>query len=198
MSYIYLLVLSCVLLALTVKSLTLAPVRNETRLTSTYMDCGSTPYCGIIVLERGGGPSAYAHSEPCLHGLWPEVPSYGDSLCVSPLGNVNASVSPYMLCYTDASFATHEWQAHGYCASSTPQDFFNQACNLSYGPLATMTTMKTAGATVQDMASEFTKEGYQVWYVDTTNDQVELVVCAGSNKVWKYSTIANFPINCPK
>ena len=178
MSYIYLLILSCVLLATTVKSLSPAPVRNETRLTSTFMDCGSTPYCGILVLERGGGPNAYAHSEPCLHGLWPEVPSYGDSNCVYPLGDANASVTPYMLCYTDASFATHEWQAHGYCAASTPQDFFNQACNLSYSPLATMTSMKKAGATVQDMASEFTKEGYQVWYVDTTNDHQTTIIKA--------------------
>lgn len=124
------------------------------------------------------------------------MPSYGDSECVVPAGDINANVANYMLCYTDASFATHEWQAHGYCASSTPQDFFKQACNLSYGPLATMTTMKSAGATIQDMASELTSEGYQVWLVDTTNDQVELTVCAGSNKQWKFSTIANFATTC--
>ena len=114
MGYIFLIALCFAAAIVAVNSIML---RDESRLTTACMECGAAPYCGLIVLERGGGPSAYSHSEPCLHGLWPEVPSYGDSDCVVPAGDINANVTAYMDCYTDSSFATHEWQAHGYCAS---------------------------------------------------------------------------------
>ena len=59
-----------------------------------------------------------------------------------------------------------------------------------------MTDMKAAGDSLEDMATEMENEGYQVWFIDTTQSQLELVCCAGSDKVWKMSTVADFTKNC--
>merc|ERR1712159_251697 len=78
------------------------------------MDCGSAPLCGVLVLESGHGTGKYAHSNPVVHGVWPETGSYGSSKCIK----LQDSSSPTKLAafYDDLSFETHEWQEHGVCA----------------------------------------------------------------------------------
>jgi hypothetical protein len=49
---------------------------------ANFLDCGSAPYCGILVLERGDGPGNYNHAVPSVHGLWPQDKEYGTSQCV--------------------------------------------------------------------------------------------------------------------
>ena len=162
------------------------------------MKCGDAPFCGVLTLQSGDGPNEYNHDEPSIHGLWPQVPDYGDSDCVKPEGDSNADVSKYMDCYTDEDFAVHEWQHHGICAASTPDSYFSQACSLATDPLSTMSDEKSSGSDINEMADALEKEGYEVWYVDNTNMQVELVVCAGSNTNWKFSSVSDFSKNCGK
>ena len=51
----------------------------------TPMECGArVNVCGIITLESGLGDGVYAHKEPSVHGLWPEVGTYGTSSCIAP------------------------------------------------------------------------------------------------------------------
>ena len=165
---------------------------------STYMNCGSAHFCGVLALESGDGPGNYHHEEPGLHGLWPQVDPYGDSPCVSPEGDKSASVVQYMTCYTDEEFAEHEWTNHGYCAASTPDSFFTQACDLSYAPLKVMTSIKDSGGDIDEMATTLETKGYEVWSIDNTNSQVSLVVCAGSDKKWKFSSVSTFKSDCGK
>ena len=117
---------------------------------TTTMDCGSTPYCGVLVLERGGGSGVYSHEVPCVHGLWPETGEYGDSKCVKPGGNPVTEI-PSVPCYKDVSFQNHEWITHGICAANSPEVFFTQVCNLSNEPLKLMVIMKSKGDSLSQM-----------------------------------------------
>ena len=163
---------------------------------SNYMDCGISPYCGVLTLETGDGDGNYHHQYPQLHGLWPQVPDYGNSNCVTPPGNKSIDVEKYMNCYTDPSFAQHEWTTHGFCADNNPESFFNQACTLAVEPLETMTQMKENGNSLEEMATALENEGYGVVFIDTSEFQIELSCCAGNNGEWKMSTITNFSKQC--
>jgi len=165
-------------------------------LRGSSMDCGSAPYCGVLTLETGDGDGNYEHEYPQLHGLWPQVPDYGNSECVSPAGDSSIDIEQYMDCYTDADFAQHEWEAHGVCAASTPDSFFTQACNLASAPVATMTTMKANGDSLDDMAAALTKDGYDVVFIDYSESQLELACCAGSDGKWKMSAVSDFSNDC--
>ena len=51
---------------------------------NTFMDCGTAPVCGVLTLETGWGGGLYGHDTPTVHGLWPQVPPYGNSACLLP------------------------------------------------------------------------------------------------------------------
>lgn len=157
----------------------------------SYMDCGNAPYCGVLVLERGGGSGNYNHASPAVHGLWPETGNYGSSGCIG--GDRNAQI-PTVSCYTDYSFQQHEWTSHGVCASNDPNTFFNTVCDLSSGPLQQMAQLKQNGYSLSQMASALSNSGYPVYNSNAGNDQLELSVCAGSDGVWKLS--ADFNTDC--
>jgi hypothetical protein len=57
---------------------------NVDTRSATYMECGSAPLCGVLVLQTGLGPGTYHHSNPLVHGLWPETGQYGTSQCIRP------------------------------------------------------------------------------------------------------------------
>lgn len=171
---------------------------NTTKRGSSTMDCGSAPFCGVLTLETGDGPNEYHHEDPILHGLWPQVGSYGNSECVVPEGNPNEDASSSMRCYTDADFAQHEWEAHGVCAASSPFSYFTQACALAKSPLSVMSSLKSSGSSLNDMAVALENKGYEVWFVDDYYSQLELVICAGSNKKWKFSSVSQFSQDCGK
>ena len=83
------------------------------------MDCGGTAVCGVLTLESGLGKGVYA-GKPGVHGLWPEVGSYGTSQCVAPSSSTASPTKVYS-CYDTGesgqlSFETHEWTKHGVCA----------------------------------------------------------------------------------
>jgi ribonuclease I len=64
----------------------------------------------------------YHHAAPTIHGLWPEVGSYGTSQCVKPADFTDPT--EVHGCYAAdggpdsaiISFETHEWDKHGECA----------------------------------------------------------------------------------
>lgn len=58
---------------------------SDVRDGGSTMTCGSgVGLCGLLTLESGYGTGNYQHDSPVVHGLWPEVPSYGTSMCIAP------------------------------------------------------------------------------------------------------------------
>ena len=164
-------------------------------VSSNSMNCGLAPYCGVLTLERGGGFGVYSHDVPSVHGLWPEIGSYGNSKCVIPPGNPKTDI-PTVSCYTDKSFQQHEWETQGVCASNSSIDFFYQVCNLSSKPLQTITELKAKGYYINEMVNFLETDGYEIFNIDEVNDQLELSVCAGEDRLWKFSKVSEFDINC--
>jgi hypothetical protein len=94
-------------------------------------------------------------------------------------------------------FETHEWEKHGECAGTVDvDDFFGQVCALSKAPLAVLETAKEANKNFADMTQALKDSGYPVWGVDSTNDQLELSVCAGNDGKWIIAKVADFPSKC--
>ena len=89
---------------------------------------------GVVVLESGYGSGTYSHDEPCVHGLWPQTPTYGSSECVA--ASSNSTPTELYSCYDDLSFEQHEWEQHGLCAGvNDAGDFFTQLCSITAAPL---------------------------------------------------------------
>jgi len=171
---------------------------------TTSMNCGTgVGLCGLLTLESGFGSGNYEHSEPVVHGLWPETGTYGTSECITPESTADPQV--VYSCYdqrgeTEAeclSFEQHEWDSHGICSGATnAADFFQQVCLLSEAPLAVMNATRNSGGDLSDMATALTKNGYEVYYIDTVNSQLELSACAGPDTRWILSPVADFPSVC--
>jgi len=168
------------------------------------MDCGSgVKLCGVLTLESGFGTGNYEHTEPVVHGLWPEVSPYGTSSCIAP-GDTTDPTEVYT-CYnqrgeTDSqclSFEQHEWEAHGVCAGADDaEDFFTQVCTLSVAPLAVMNATRQSGGDLTAMATALEDAGYSVFNIDDSNSQVELAVCAGPDTRWVLAAVEDFPTVC--
>ncbi len=89
------------------------------------MDCNGAETCGVVVLETGMGTGYYKHDRPSVHGLWPQIGSYGTSACIPAQDPavVDAYLPP---CYNNdeakadlthqQDFVKHEWQKHGSCS----------------------------------------------------------------------------------
>lgn len=168
------------------------------------MTCGPTvKLCGILTLESGYGPGAYNHPLPGVHGLWPENGEYGTSQCIAPVSTADP-VKVYS-CYNDTSqtddsnlsFEIHEWEKHGVCAGvKNSDDYFTQICALAAAPINIMTKVKNQGGDLDAMAKAVTREGYEIYEVDTTDSQLELSACAPSTGKWVLSAMADFAKNC--
>jgi len=74
-------VLMCLLVLAASRELAQLPLIQSP---NSYMDCGSAPACGVLTLETGFGEGYYEHDLPVIHGLWPQVPPYGNSACLTP------------------------------------------------------------------------------------------------------------------
>lgn len=171
-----------------------------------YMDCGDAYLCGVLTLETGLGPGAYRHNFVSVHGLWPEVGSYGSSACIKPSSSP-ADPSKVYSCYdhpggsgmAPLDFETHEWEKHGTCAGvKDAADFFSQLCSISKDPLEVMDAAKKAGhVDLSGYESRLTSAGYEVFSTDTANMQLMLSACAGDDGKWKLAAVANFSDKCP-
>lgn len=167
------------------------------------MDCGEgVPLCGVLTLETGRGGGTYRHSEPVVHGLWPQVPRFGNSECLAPLD----SVAPHKVyrCYDqageshsrDLGFERHEWAAHGRCAgAASAEDFFEQVCDLADAPLRVMAGARAADMDLVDTVDALQRAGFCVWN-HGSNQQVELSTCAGHDGRWRLADSADFERVC--
>ena len=170
------------------------------------MDCGDSHLCGVLALETGYGDGYYEHTEVSVHGLWPETYGYGTSKCIAPGDAAEPSIvySCYAATSDDAvdaahqlTFEQHEWDSHGVCAGvDDAEDFFTQICTLSAPPLARMETLREANATLQEMAADLEKAGYEVFYTDSLNSQIMLSACAPPSGNWVLAPQANFSSIC--
>jgi len=177
------------------------------------MDCNGVKLCGVLALESGFGSRNYEHSDPTVHGLWPQVPPYGNSQCIAPKESTVTREKHY--CYKSAGsrqawFQNHEWTKHGICAGARNDDhFFDQVCDLSDEPLALMDRVRDEKTgPCQKQASEPDQERcflkiisevekkFPVYSVDQYNDQIMLSACAGVDGIWKLASAPNFQKLC--
>lgn len=166
------------------------------------MDCGrNVSLCGVLTLETGLGSGVYEHDEPCVHGLWPETGTYGNSECVAPSGSTADPTRVYT-CYEasgdDAvSFEVHEWEKHGECAGvESAEDYFDQVCKMARAPVAVLALTRRRGGDFQDMAVALRAAGYEIFSEDTTNMQFSLSACSTPDHTWVLSAVHDFQSNC--
>mmetsp|Transcript_114478 Transcript_114478/g.296610 ORF Transcript_114478/g.296610 Transcript_114478/m.296610 type:complete len:319 (+) Transcript_114478:82-1038(+) len=166
------------------------------------MECGANvPLCGLLTLQTGLGTGVYHHNKPMVHGLWPEVGSYGSSKCIKPEDPTPPStVYP---CYADPDepdtlgFEQHEWEKHGECAGAKDQsDYFDQVCRLSTAPLAALRKARDAGQDFNAMADSLQSAGFCVFSLSTYEKQIMLSACAGADRRWKLADVSDFSRVC--
>lgn len=169
------------------------------------MECGDkVGLCGVIAVSSGLGGGNYKHDTPSVHGLWPEVGSYGNSQCIKPTGST-ADPTGVVSCYKDTGgeeshivqFEQHEWDKHGQCAGAVDATgFLTTVCDLAAKPLAIMAATRTAGGDLTAMGAAISKAGYEIFSTDPANSQLMLSACASSDKTWKLALVADFPTAC--
>lgn len=170
---------------------------------STRMRCGDGVHlCGVLTLQTGLGSGVYHHDEPHVHGLWPEVPQYGDSECIAP--SKPSAPSKLHSCYDqkgtprnrDIDFQKHEWESHGVCAGAkNADDFFQQVCHLAEGPIRVMQGARAAHLDLSDTVDTLQRSRYCVWSTGTQK-QIELSACARSDGRWVLADVNDFPKVC--
>lgn len=125
-----------------------------------FMDCRAAPLCGVLTLETGLGGGKYQHDQPVVHGLWPQVDSYGTSSCTAPRSV--AKPTALAACYAPTApsaeaalaFERYEWGKHGVCAGTVDAaDYLDQLCSLAAAPLAEMSRARRAGLGLDETAA---------------------------------------------
>jgi hypothetical protein len=174
------------------------------------MSCGGSALCGVLVLETGFGSGFYRHDQPTVHGLWPQVPPYGDSSCAEPISRQGISGIPS--CYQTAEgaadpshqeeFVSHEWSKHGTCSGTRSEaDFFGQVCGLARAPLQMMATHHQEGSDLDALASDLRSAGFAVYDIDPENGQLLLSACGNQDSndgayEWRLAPVDQFAAVC--
>lgn len=154
--------------------------------------CNMSDLCGVLTLQTGYGPIGSMYNHRGVHGLWPQVFPYGDSVCFKPFNISMELPSKVYSCYANpfrtktqiVEFETHEYLKHGICSGVNSSDmYFNQVCQLSNKPLQLMNSYC--------IHNEYTKCISildQYFYINNQYDstaQVELIACYNYNlKTW--------------
>ena len=172
------------------------------------MNCGTVEDCGVLTLQTGlASPvtqnqrDLYVHTEPVVHGLWPETGKYGTSDCTRPSKSSEQPSKVYP-CYAHAAgpehFEDHEWEKHGKCAGvSDADDYFQQVCSLSRKPLQIMRSVRQVGSTnLTDYASALRQKGFSVFGMDDQHMQIELSACRDPNQQWHLAAPEHFEDVC--
>jgi len=167
------------------------------------MDCRTAPLCGVLTLETGLGGGKYQHDQPVVHGLWPQVDSYGSSSCTAPLSV--AKPAALAACYAPTApsaeaalgFERYEWGKHGVCAGTVDAaDYLDQLCSLAAAPLTEMSRARRAGLGLDESAASLRQAGFALWAVDARHSQLELSACAGTDGRWKLAGVGEFDSAC--
>jgi hypothetical protein len=174
------------------------------------MSCGGAELCGVLALETGLGEGNYRHDTPSVHGLWPEVPPYGNSACIAPASH--APPKPGLpSCYNNPAanpdhqswFVEHEWSKHGVCAGAgSEDDYFAQICAISSGPLRAMATARKAGGDLYDLVRAVHDAGYPIFNIDRHDSQIMLSACARRDSrrsnafIWQLAKVTDFATAC--
>ena len=182
-----------------------AAVFSANPVHAAFMDCDGAPLCGVLTLETGLGRGVYEHREPALHGLWPQTGKYGSSQCIAPTKS-EAGPGRLFPCYESSEvaprkqlqFEVHEWEKHGTCAGTRDaEDYLQQACELSGGPLRVLAAERRSGALDLDVyARALGKAGYHVSDTDQRTMQLELSACASNDGRWTLASPADFRSRC--
>eukprot|EP00924_Labyrinthula_sp_SR-Ha-C_P011303 snap_masked-scaffold_36-processed-gene-0.23-mRNA-1 protein AED:0.06 eAED:0.11 QI:0/-1/0/1/-1/1/1/0/188 len=173
-------------------------------ITSKTLNCGRAKVCGILVLESGYGKNVYHHRTPMVHGLWPQVPPYGTSVCLHPAQTfLPDQVYP---CYKDVDenndhqlkFETHEWLKHGTCSGvKNSSDYFHQVCSLAKDPLKRMKEIEQQSSSFLTLAKEISKSGFPLFDIDNAEKQLYLSACLNRKKgKWFLAKIDDFVLLC--
>lgn len=196
--YIYILFIIIILIYLSVSKY----------LFKKKMKCGkNVRLCGVLTLPTGLGEGAYKYSKPYVHGLWPEVGKYGNSICKRPNDpKVLHSRITTAHCYqkknapndSTSNFITHEFKKHGECSGvKNENDYFRQICKLSENPLKIMKRVRNNN--IKDIniyANELQKAGYSVWDTNDKTSEVQLSACSDSSGNWILENPKNFTKVC--
>lgn len=147
--------------------------------------------CGVLAVEIGRGSGPYHHQQGCVHGLWPQVPPYGDSEC-APSG---AEPTHMPSCYTDWNFVQHEWFKHGVCAGAQDGDsFFDQVCKLAKEPLELIDLGLKKGLSDEAIAQTL-RDTFPVVDMDPKTDQITIAACLAGDQ-WKLVAPEHFEEQC--
>lgn len=163
-----------------------------------YLHCNGAPLCGVLTLESGLGYGTYHHPDAVVHGLWPQVPPFGDSQCIAP--RYQGVERKVYSCYRESgrgalSFETHEWNCHGMCAGvDDADDYFTQICQLSDKPLGVMEDSRANGFAA--VVSALRQAGYPVYKTDDNHKQVMLTACSAADGKWKLAPAWKFKSTC--
>ena len=170
------------------------------------MNCGKeVKVCGVLALQSGLGEGVYGGGRPAVHGLWPQVRQFGNSICELPRSSAASPKQLFPSCYTTIkrssesddsilSLERHEWKKHGRCAGCRDFfDFISQVCSLSEKPLAVMSKHNKFHA----MARALENAGFEVYQELKHTKQLLLSACL--NQItgrWVLAPVSKFSEKC--
>lgn len=168
-----------------------------------FMKCGKgVAVCGVLTLESGLAKGNYHHEQAYVHGLWPQVGSYGTSQCLAPKNHTGPN--HVYSCYAQEGTSTkdllgfekHEWSKHGMCSGTKGvDDYFNQICAMAVAPLKAMNKAKPRTLDAMASAVNKTKE-YSIVSMDTRNSQISLSACLTKSGQWVLAAVEDFHQAC--
>ena len=159
-----------------------------------------SPLCGVLTIESGLGGGNYGGGKPGLHGLWPQIPPYGNSKCVKPKDMTYDDMASCLYLNKPGAcdnwlnggkgpgfcFSRHEWVTHGKCAGGPgpASIYFAEACNLAT-PIIDQLAPYTGDWNGMRNAVETGELSKYLVDVDTTYKQFEFSVCSDGSGKWK-------------
>eukprot|EP00668_Euglena_longa_P022177 GGOE01027584.1.p1 GENE.GGOE01027584.1~~GGOE01027584.1.p1 ORF type:complete len:260 (+),score=33.71 GGOE01027584.1:55-834(+) len=185
--------LACVILLPAMMVLVLLLASRSAGQKPGTMDCQGAVVCGVLTLESGLGSGVYGKWPPSIHGLWPQVPPFGNSDCRPPTVSAAEPNAP-VACFHESGFQAHEWRKHGTCAGvPDATNFFRQVCSLAAHPLE---VMERAGHNFDAQLRSLEAAGIAIFRVDRRNYQFQLSACAGCDGTWILTPQSTFGQQC--
>jgi len=179
-----------------------------------YLDCQGVNLCGHLQIASGlSDAEGWAANASLLHALTPRKPPLqGTSNCIAPVDPAGSDT--ILGCFNFEGFdatklksgdtvekrqmraQVHAWDSIAVCAGSEGiEDYVTQACALAAGPRKLMDDVRAGGGDLMAMKAKLETEGYSVGVYDQIAE-LQLVVCAGADRKWKFSKPEDFVAKC--